>query len=156
MSVPRYVGQLPVYYNKPAPLSHDYVEMSAQPLYPFGFGLSYTTFEYSGLTVKKHNDGSCDVSFTVTNTGTRQGDEVTQLYMRHRNASVVQPERQLKAFQRITLEPGESRQVTLHLDREAFAIVDGNMNWVVEPGTVDIMIGASSTDIRLTRQVAMP
>ena len=156
VSVPRHVGQLPVYYNKPAPLSHDYVEMSAQPLYPFGFGLSYTTFEYSGLTVKKHNDGGCDVSFTVTNTGTRQGDEVTQLYMRHRNASVVQPERQLKAFQRITLEPGESRQVTLLLDREAFAIVDGNMNWVVEPGTVDIMIGASSTDIRLTRQVAMP
>lgn len=156
VSVPRHVGQLPVYYNKPAPLSHDYVEMSAQPLYPFGFGLSYTTFEYSGLTVKKHNDGSCDVSFTVTNTGTRQGDEVTQLYLRHRNASVVQPERQLKAFQRITLEPGESRQVSLHLDRKAFAIVDGNMNWVVEQGAVDIMIGASSTDIRLTQQVAIP
>ena len=156
VSVPRHVGQLPVYYNKPAPVSHDYVEMSAQPLYPFGFGLSYTTFEYSGLTVKKHDDGSCDVSFTVTNTGTRQGDEVTQLYMRHRNASVVQPERQLKAFQRITLEPGESRQVSLHLDRKAFAIVDGNMNWVVEQGAVDIMIGASSTDIRLTQQAAIP
>ncbi len=156
VSVPRHVGQLPVYYNKPVPVSHDYVEMGATALYPFGFGLSYTTFEYSGLTVKKHTGGDCDVTFTVTNTGTRSGDEVAQLYLRHRNASTVQSERQLKAFQRITLAPGESRLVSLHLDSHAFAIVDGSMNWAIEPHSADILIGASSVDIRLSQQVTIP
>ncbi len=152
VSVPRHVGQLPVYYNKPLPAAHDYVEMSAQPLYPFGYGLSYTTFDYSGLRITEAGDGGCDVTFAVTNTGGRDGEEVVQLYLRQRVASVVQPERQLKAFDRIAVRAGESRVVTLHLCREDFAIVDRDMDWSVEPGRYDILVGASSADIRLEGQ----
>ena len=151
VSVPRHVGQLPVYYNKPVPTAHDYVDMSAQPLYPFGYGLSYTTFEYSDLKISEF-----DATFTVTNTGSRKGDEVVQLYLHHEAPSVVQPERQLKAFERITLEPGESRTVTFHLNRNDFAIVDANMKWTVEPGTVDVLIGSSSQDIRLRGKITIP
>ena len=151
VSVPRHVGQLPVYYNKPAPAAHDYVEMSAQPLYPFGYGLSYTTFEYSDLTIT-----GLTATFNVTNTGSRKGDEVVQLYLHHDAPSVVQPERQLKAFKRITLEPGESRQITLDLDFGEFAIVDANMKWTIEPGTYDILIGSSSQDIRLRGKITIP
>ena len=149
VSVPRHVGQLPVYYNKPVPAAHDYVEMSAQPLYPFGYGMSYTTFEYSDLTITE----GLDASFKVTNTGNRKGDEVVQLYLHQDHPSVVQPERQLKAFKRITLEPGETRTVTLHLDFGDLAIVDANMEWTVENGTYQILIGPSSNDIRLTGKI---
>ena len=152
VSVPRHVGQLPVYYNKPLPVAHDYVDMSAKPLYPFGYGLSYTTFEYSGLTIKE-SDGGYDVIFEVTNTGNRQGDEVVQLYLRDRLSSVVQPERTLKAFKRISLAAGETRNVMLHLDRESFAIVDADMKWTVELGSFDVMVGASSEDIRLQGEI---
>ena len=151
VSVPRHVGQLPVYYNKPVPAAHDYVEMSAQPLYPFSFGLSYTTFEYSDLTIE-----GLDATFKVTNTGKCKGDEVVQLYVRHGLSSVVQPERQLKAFKRITLEPGETRQVTLSLEYDDLAIVDANMKWTVEPGTYHILIGSSSDDTRLKGSITIP
>ena len=150
VSVPRHVGQLPVYYNKPVPVAHDYVEMSAQPLYPFGYGLSYTTFEYSDLTIT-----GLDATFNVTNTGNRKGDEVVQLYLHQNQASVVQPERQLKAFKRITLEPGETRQVTLHHEYDDLAIVGSDMQWAVEPGSFKILIGSSSEDIRLQREVTV-
>lgn len=151
VSVPRHVGQLPVYYNKPAPASHDYVEMSAKPLYPFGYGLSYTTFEYSDLTVT-----GLDATFKVTNTGNCKGDEVVQLYLHQDQPSVVQPERQLKAFKRITLEPGETRTVTLHLDYEDLAIVDANMQWTVEPGNYHVLIGSSSKGIHLMGRITIP
>ena len=152
VSVPRHVGQLPVYYNKPAPAAHDYVEMSAKPLYPFGYGLSYTTFEYSDLTISELGAAT----FTVTNTGSRKGDEVVQLYIHQDQPSVVQPERQLMAFERITLEPGESRQVTFDFDYGYFAIVDAKMNWTLENGTYQILIGSSSTDIRLKGKITIP
>lgn len=151
VSVPRHVGQLPVYYNKPAPAAHDYVEMSAKPLYPFGYGLSYTTFEYSDLTVT-----GLDATFKVTNTGNRKGDEVVQLYLHQDLSTVVQPERQLKAFERITLDPGETREVTLHLDYGDLAIVDADMQWTVEPGTYHVLIGSSSKDIRLMGRITIP
>jgi len=151
VSVPRHVGQLPVYYNKPAPASHDYVEMSAKPLYPFGYGLSYTTFEYSDLTVT-----GLDATFKVTNIGNRKGDEVVQLYLHQDLSTVVQPERQLKAFERITLDPGETREVTLHLDYGDLAIVDADMQWIVEPGTYHLLIGSSSKDIRLMGRITIP
>jgi beta-glucosidase len=153
VSVPRHVGQLPVYYNRPLPTAHDYVEMGAKPLYPFGYGLSYTTFQYSGLTITKSHDDGYDVTFEVTNTGSRQGEEVVQLYLRQRLASVVQPERTLKAFERISLNAGEVRTVTLHLNRDDLAIVDANMQWTVEPGTYDVWVGASSEDIRLKGEI---
>ncbi len=127
VSVPRHVGQLPVYYNKPRPVAHDYVEMSAQPLYPFGYGLSYTTFEYSDSITTQ--DG---ISWNITNTGTRKGDEVVQLYVRNTGTSVVQPERQLKAFKRITLEPGETRRVTFLFKDIDLKIVNDKMQWAVE------------------------
>ena len=155
VSVPRHVGQLPVYYNKPVPVAHDYVEMTAKALYPFGYGLSYTTFDYSGLTIKPSSEGGYDVTFEVTNTGSRPGEEVVQLYLRDRLATVVQPERTLKAFDRIALNAGEVRTVTLHLDRDAFAIVDADMHWTVEPGTFDVMVGASSEDIRLQGEIRL-
>ena len=153
VSVPCDAGQLPIYYNRPAGARHDYVELPAAPLYPFGHGLSYTTFNYSDLAVTPSADGGHDVAFTLTNTGTRRGDEVIQLYIRHRTASVVQPERELRAFDRVTLEAGQSRRVTLHLDRQDLAIVDAAMQWTVEPGEVDILVGASSTDIQLNHTI---
>ncbi len=127
VSVPRHVGQLPVYYNKPRPAAHDYVEMSAQPLYPFGYGLSYTTFEYSDSITTP--DG---ISYNITNTGTRKGDEVVQLYVKNTGTTVVQPERQLKAFKRITLEPGETRRVTFLFNDIDLKIVNDKMQWIVE------------------------
>lgn len=154
LSVPRHEGQIPVCYNRPASL-HDYVDMPATPLYSFGFGLSYTTFDYSDLNITGDGKGGYDVSFILTNTGSRRGDEVVQLYVRDRVASVVQPDRQLKAFDRITLDAGQSCSVTLHLDRDALAIVDSDMRWTVEPGTFDVLVGASSTDIRLTGYITI-
>ena len=132
VTVPRHVGQLPVYYNRPLPAAHDYVDLSAQPLYPFGYGLSYTTFRYGEMTVNETSDGY-DVAVELTNTGSRRGDEVVQLYVHHPVAPVVQPERQLVAFERVTLEPGETRRVTLHVARRAVQIVNSQMQWESAP-----------------------
>ena len=132
VTVPRHVGQLPVYYNRPLPAAHDYVDLSAQPLYPFGYGLSYTTFRYGEMTVTETGDGY-DVSVELTNTGSRRGDEVVQLYVHHPVAPVVQPERQLVAFERVTLEPGETRRVTLHVANRAVQIVNAQMQWESAP-----------------------
>ena len=146
VSVPRHVGQLPVYYNKPMPVAHDYVEMSAQPLYPFGYGLSYTTFEYSNLTL---HDGNY-ISFDVTNTGSRKGDEVVQIYVRHTNVSVVLPERQLAAFKRITLEPGETQTLSFHCFEDIdVKYVNDKMEWRVGDGQGEFLIGGSSEDAKV-------
>ena len=146
VSVPRHVGQLPVYYNKPVPVAHDYVEMSAKPLYPFGYGLSYTTFEYSNLTLSSDNY----ISFDVTNTGSRKGDEVVQIYVRHTNVPVVLPERQLAAFKRITLEPGETQTLTFHCFKDInVKYVNDKMEWKVGGGQVEFLIGGSSEDAKV-------
>lgn len=144
VSVPRHVGQLPVYYNQPRPVAHDYVEMSAKPLYPFGYGLSYTSFEYSDLSIT-----AGQVSFKVTNTGSRKGDEVVQLYVSNTGASVVQPERQLIGFERVTLDAGESRAFSFNILPVDLAIVNDKMQWAVE-GEFTLLVGSSSEDIRLT------
>ena len=143
VSVPRHVGQLPVYYNKPAPAAHDYVEMSAQPLYPFGYGLSYTSFEYGELNIT-----GAHVTFKVTNTSSRKGDEVVQLYVSNTGASVVQPEQQLIGFVRVSLEAGESRIMTFDILPVDLSIVNDKMQWAVE-GEHLLLVGASSRDIRL-------
>ncbi len=146
VTVPRHVGQLPVYYNKPVPVAHDYVEMSAKPLYPFGYGLSYTTFEYSNLTLSSDNY----ISFDVTNTGSRKGDEVVQIYVRHTNVPVVLPERQLAAFKRITLEPGETQTLTFHCFKDInVKYVNDKMEWKVGGGQVEFLIGGSSEDAKV-------
>jgi beta-glucosidase len=155
ISVPRSEGQLPVYYNHLKPSHHDYVEMEASPLYSFGYGLSYTTFDYSNLQTSVHetdNDLSVRVSATIQNTGNRDGDEVLQLYIRDDYSSVVTPVQQLRAFQRIHLRAGESRMITFELSKDDLQLLDPSMQWVVEPGTFTIMIGASSDDIRLQTQ----
>ena len=155
VSVPRSVGQIPVYYNKKAPCNHDYVEQAASPLYTFGYGLSYTTFEYSDLQVMRKSPCYFEVSFKVKNTGSYDGEEVAQLYLRDEYASVVQPLRQLKCFERFFLKRGEEKEIFFTLTEKDLSIIDRNMKRVVETGDFRIMIGASSDDIRLTKDISV-
>ncbi len=149
VSVPRSEGQLPVFYSQGT--QRDYVESKGTPLYAFGYGLSYTRFTYSGLELQKGTELETlqTVACTVTNTGNRDGEEVVQLYIGDKVASVSQPPLLLKAFQRIFLKKGESRQVIFHLKKDDLAIYDSEMNYVVEPGEFKVMVGAASNDIRL-------
>lgn len=147
ISYPRSVGQLPVYYNT-TEVRRDYTDAPASPLYPFGYGLSYTTFEYSNLQSVWKNDTILEVSFQLANTGQYDGAEAAQLYMRHNKASVKTPERQLKAFEKVFLKKGETTTVTMMLSKSDFAILNEDLQWVVEPGTVTLMVGSSSQDIR--------
>lgn len=147
ISYPRSVGQLPVYYNA-TEVRRDYTDAPASPLYPFGYGLSYTTFEYSNLRFVWKNDTTLEVSFQLTNTGQYDGAEAAQLYMRHNKASVKTPERQLKTFEKVFLKKRETTTVTMMLSKSDFAILNEDLQWVVEPGTVTLMVGSSSQDIR--------
>ena len=149
ISVPRSVGQIPVYYNQKAPRNHDYVEVSSSPLYSFGYGMSYTTFEYSDLQVVQKSARCFEVSFKVKNTGKYDGEEVSQLYMRDEYASVVQPMKQLKHFERFHLKKREEKKVTFVLTEEDFFLVNYTLKKVVESGNFHLMIGAASNDIRL-------
>ena len=153
VSVPRDAGQLPVYYNKKNPRGHDYVEMTADPLYPFGYGLSYTTFEYSGLTVSG-SVPNVEVTVNVKNTGTRDGDEVVQLYVVDPLASTVRPRKQLRAFDRVFVKAGETVPVTLKLGPDAFSLVNAAGDTVTERGDFILQVGASSEDIRLTETIS--
>jgi beta-glucosidase len=146
-------GQLPLVYNhKPTGRNDDYGDLSGQPLFPFGFGLSYTSFEYSDLRFdSKLIDREDDVviHFKVRNTGDVGGDEVVQLYTRDLLASVARPVKELKGFQRIHLEAGEEKELSFILTPGLLKMLNDKMEWVVEPGEFRIMIGASSKDIRL-------
>src|SRR5262249_13485714 len=125
---------------------------TGMPLFPFGFGLSYTTFEYSTLTIEPasiDSSGSARVSCTVTNTGARAGDEVVQLYIRDVDASVARPVMELKGFERVSLGPHQSANVTFRLGPDELRMLDRDMHWIVEPGAFRVMVGASSKDIRL-------
>lgn len=155
VSVPRNEGQLPVFYSQGT--QRDYVEGKGTPLYAFGYGLSYTKFSYSGLELQKGNDPEIlqQVTCTVTNAGDRDGEEVVQLYIGDKAASVAQPPMLLKAFQRISLKKGESKQVTFCLRKDDLAIYDLEMNYVVEPGDFKVMVGAASDDIRLEGEFAL-
>lgn len=153
VSVPRSVGQLPIYYNKKAPKNHDYVELSATPLYEFGYGLSYTKFEYTDLHVKKVAPKEFEVSFVVKNTGSVDGDEVAQLYVRDEFASVSQPLKQLKKFTRFYLKAGATQKVKFTLGADDLSLVGMDGKWTVEPGSFLLMVGASSEDIRLSKEI---
>ena len=152
VSVPRSVGQLPVYYNKKNPRGHDYVEMSADPLYPFGYGLSYTTFEYANLRVSGRVP-DIEVTVDVKNTGSRDGDEVVQLYVIDPLASTVRPRKQLRAFDRVFVKAGETVPVTLKLGADAFSLVNAAGDTVIERGDFLLEVGASSQDIRLKETI---
>ena len=124
------------------------------PLYPFGYGLSYTTFEYANLRLEQetpYSQSPITVTVDVKNTGDRAGDEVVQLYLKDKVSSVTTYESVLRGFERVTLKPGETKEVTFTLLPEDLQILDKNYRWVVEPGEFEVMVGASSTDIRLSR-----
>ncbi len=153
ISIPQDTGQIPVYYSRKASSFRDYVFMKAKPLYPFGHGLSYTKFEYSSLSIEPEKIGPADkvnISFNIKNVGDFKGDEVVQLYVHDPVASVSRPVKELKGFVRLTLEPGEEKNVTFTLFADQLAFYDQYMKLVVEPGVYEVMIGSSSEDIRLT------
>lgn len=125
-------------------------------LYPFGHGLSYTSFEYSDMNVsplEQGTQGNYTITFNITNTGKRQGDEVVQLYVRDKYSSVIAYDSVLRGFERVSLNPGETKQVTFELTPEDLQLLDRNMQWIVEPGDFEFMIGASSKDIKLRKTV---
>lgn len=120
-------------------------------LYPFGFGLSYTTFEYSNLKIgpeKQLAGGTVDVTVDVKNTGQMAGDEIVQLYICDEVSSVIRFDKELRGFERVNLAPGETKTVHFTLSPEELQMLDRNMTWIVEPGWFKVMIGSSSTDIR--------
>lgn len=150
VTFPKSIGQLPIYYNQMPSLRGRYVEIDHEPLFKFGFGLSYTTFAYENLTVSPDKitaDGAVTVSVDVRNTGKRAGDEVVQLYVRDSVASVTTPVRSLKGFSRIHLKPGEKRTVTFELAAADLAILDRSYKWVTEPGMFSVAVGGSSAPV---------
>jgi beta-glucosidase len=152
-------GQLPLYYDhKPTGRGDDYVDLTGMALFPFGFGLSYTTFEYTGLAIDPaESDGKSRVTIrcSVQNTGSRAGDEVVQMYLRDVLASVARPVMELKRFQRVHLKPGERTDVTFTIGQDELRMLDADMKWVVEPGVFRVMLGASSKDVRLRGQLTV-
>jgi beta-glucosidase len=157
VSFPQRLGQVPIYYNhlptgRPCDVTQKYVSRyrdlrSCDPLFPFGYGLSYTTFSVSGLSLDRRHvprTGSVHATVTVTNTGHVAGDDVVQLYLHDPVASISQPVRRLRGFDRVTLAPGESRRVTFTIDRSDFGFYDNRGRFVVEPGQIELYAGDSS------------
>lgn len=163
MSFPREEGQIPIYYNhfntgRPAKNENEtnyvsaYIDLKNSPKFPFGYGLSFTTFEYSNLKLSKNKIKSTEkitVSLKVTNSGKVAGEEVVQLYLRDKVGSVVRPIIELKDFQKIKLNAGETKTVQFTIDKEKLSFYNANLKWIAEPGDFDVMIGSSSADIRL-------
>ncbi|MBV8686540.1 MAG: glycoside hydrolase family 3 C-terminal domain-containing protein [Alphaproteobacteria bacterium] len=151
VSIARHVGQLPIYYNRKPTARRGYLFDTTAPLYPFGYGLSYTRFEIGAPRLARESVGVGDevrVSVDVANTGRRAGDEVVQLYVRDDQSSVTRPVLELKRFRRVTLQPGERRTVTFELAPDDLALWNVEMKRVVEPGTFTISAGSSSVDLK--------
>ena len=154
ISFPKCVGALPCYYSQLPGGSPFYLEGRRQELFPFGYGLSYTKFEYANLSIEKQDTPySYRVSATIKNIGTVASDEVVQLYINDVHSSVVTPELTLQGFQRIHLLSGEEKSVSFQLDLNSFRLMNIQYKWVVEPGLFEIMIGASCRDIRLKQTI---
>jgi beta-glucosidase len=169
VTVPRHAGQLPVYYNCMPSKTYwsehgwgrPYVDMAPTPLYEFGYGLSYTEFEYSNLKIEPKTGGvgsTVQVSADIKNTGSRSGTEVVQLYIHDVIGSVVTPVKELRGFERVALQPGQTKTVNFTLTPENLALLNRHLEWVVEPGFFEITVGHSSKDIRLkgTFEVVSP
>jgi len=149
ISVPRSVGHLPAFYNYKPSARRGYLFDDVSPLFAFGYGLSYTKFAFGNVRLKQKRispGGATQVLVDVTNTGQRAGTEVVQMYIRDRVSSVTRPVKELKGFQKLSLQPGETRTVTLNLTQECLAFYDINMRYVVELGEFEIMVGNSSRD----------
>ncbi len=153
MTFPRNVGQIPIYYNhfstgrptlEPNVFWSHYSDVQNEPLFPFGFGLSYTTFAYSDLQIDSSDQNNIKVEVTITNTGDWAGEEVVQLYIHDKVASIVRPVKELKGFQKINLAPKASQKVEFHLTEKELGFYNNAYEFVVEPGTFDIMVGTSS------------
>ena len=134
-----------------------YDKSGVKPLFPFGYGLSYTTFAYKNLTVSPSTSaGIVEVHFDVTNTGSRAGAEIAQVYVGDRHSSVPRPKKELKGFAKVNLEAGETRQATVTLDRRAFSYYDVKKHdWTVEAGDFDVYVARSSAQIELTGKVRL-
>ena len=161
VTMPRNVGQVPIYYNhlntgRPNPqwfskFTSNYLDVPNDPLFPFGYGLSYTTFQYSPLTLSSDAmtaSGTINASVTVTNTGSVEGAEVVQLYIRDMVGSIARPVQELKGFERINLKPGESRNVTFAINAELLKFYNANLDYVCEPGDFEVMIGPDSRNVQ--------
>jgi beta-glucosidase len=156
ITIPRSVGHLPAFYNHKPSARRGYLWDDVSPLFPFGFGLSYTTFKLEHVRLAKRRiprRGSTRVRVDVTNTGQRTGSEVVQMYIRDRVSSVTRPVKELKGFQKVRLEPGETKTVSLAITPESLAFYDVNMKYRVEPGEFEIMVGNSSRDAGLQKVV---
>jgi len=163
ISFPRAEGQIPIYYshfNTGRPATNDsdrfyrsaYIDLSIYPQYEFGYGLSYTNFSYSNLQLSKaemKKNETITVSCTITNTGKFTGEEIVQLYLRDKVAQPVRPVKELKDFKKLMLQPGESKIIQFVIDKEKLSFYDDQLKWITQPGAFDVMIGASSSDIRL-------
>lgn len=163
MSFPREEGQIPIYYNhfntgRPAPNEtatnyvSAYIDLKNSPKFPFGYGLSYTTFNYSDLQLSKKvmkKNETITVSFTLTNNGKFDGEEVVQLYLKDQVGSVVRPVKELRDFQKVFLKAGASQKITFTIDKEKLAFYNAKLEWAPEPGAFEVQLGSSSADIRL-------
>ena len=163
ISFPREEGQIPIYYNhfntgRPAPNEtatnyvSAYIDLKNSPKFPFGYGLSYTTFNYSDLQLSKKvmkKNETITVSFTLTNNGKFDGEEVVQLYLKDQVGSVVRPVKELRDFQKVFLKAGASQKITFTIDKEKLAFYNAKLEWAPEPGAFEVQLGASSADIRL-------
>jgi hypothetical protein len=147
ITFPHSVGDLPDFYNHKPSANRSYEFGTREPLFPFGYGLSYTTFKFDNLRVEPseiHSGGIARVTVDVTNTGSREGDEVPQLYIHQKVASVTRPVKALKGFQRITLKPGEKKTVEFTVTPDSLSLLNTDMHKVVEPGVFEIMVGPDS------------
>ena len=155
VSFPRKDGMLPCYYTRRCGGWPDYYEGASSPLFAFGFGLSYTQFDYKDLQIEQKDDYTFDVTFTVENTGERDGDEVVQLYVGDKVASVALPPRQLRQFRRVHLLAGERIDLRFTLTWDDFKLFNVQNEWVVENGEFDILVGAASSDVRLSQTIVI-